>query len=223
MATSQPAVLPPPTSAGSVGSNGSQVPPSGGPMVPPVPMNNPNGGMPNGYMNGDGANPSQQNQQGGLPPPSNGGHPPSGPYGPYTGGPYQGGYPPAAQKPMMPPGGSSAGGYPGGPRFPSGQSISQQGGPTPTLNSLLQNRGGSNGPQQAGPPSGLPPPGGQHRMPSPSSQGSQSQPPGPYGPPPPGGGYPGQWGGPNEGSNYYRHPQVIFDYRYYHEMFNYNI
>ena len=60
MATSQPAVLPPPASSGVVGSNGSQVPPGSGPMVPPAPVNNPNGGMPNGYMNGDGTNPSQQ-------------------------------------------------------------------------------------------------------------------------------------------------------------------
>ena len=206
MATSQPAVLPPPTSSGAVGSNGSQVPP-GGHMAPPAPLSNPNGGMPNGYMNGDGTSPSQQVPQGGIPPPSNGGPPPSGPYGSYPGGPYQGGYPPVAQKPMMPPSGSA--GYPGGPRFPSGQSISQQGGPTPTLNSLLQNRGGSNGPPQTGPPNGPPPPGGHPRMPPATSQSSQSHPPGPYGPPPPNSGYPpGPWGGPNEGSNYYRHPQV---------------
>ena len=205
MATSQPAVLPPPTSTGTVGSNGSQVPP-GGHMAPPAPLSNPNGGMPNGYMNGDGTSPSQQVLQGGIPPPSNGGPPPSGPYGSYPGGPYQGGYPPVAQKPMMPPSGSA--GYPGGPRFPSGQSISQQGGPTPTLNSLLQNRGGTNGPPQTGPPNGPPPPGGHPRMPPATSQSSQSHPPGPYGPPPPNSGYPGPWGGPNEGSNYYRHPQV---------------
>ena len=204
MATSQPAVLPPPTSSGTIGSNGSHVPQGGGPMVPPALPSNPNGGMPNGYMNGDGRVASHQVPQGGVPPPSNGGPPPAGPYGPYSGGPFQGGYPPAAQKPMMPP--SSGGGYSGGPRFPSGQSISQQGGPTPTLNSLLQNRGGSNSPQQTGPPSGPPHPGAPQRMPS--TQGSQSHPPGSYGPPPPGG-YPAPWGGPNEGSNYYRHPQVI--------------
>ena len=214
MATSQPAVPPLPASSGTVGANGSQAPPSGGgPMAPLPPMNNPNGGMPNGYINGDGAMPPQQAPQSGVPgapPPSNGGPPVTGPYGPYSGGQYQGGYPPAAQKPMMPPGGPNTGGYPGGPRFPSGQSISQQGGPTPTLNSLLQNRGGANGPPPTGPPSGPPPPGSHQRMPPVSTQSSQSHQPGPYGPPPPGGGYPGPWGGPGEGSNYYRHPQVIY-------------
>ena len=211
MATSQPAVPPPINASGAVGPIGGQPPasiPPAGPLGPP--SNNTSGNMPNGYINGDGAIPQQQGPQG-APPPSNGGPPPSNPYGPYAGAPYQGGYPAAAQKPMMPPGGPNTGGYPGGPRFPSGQSISQQGGPTPTLNSLLQNRGGSNGPQQTGPPGGPPggpPVTGAHRMPPVSSQGPPGHPSGPYGPQPPSGQYPGQWGSPSDGSNYYRHPQV---------------
>lgn len=152
---------------------------SGSPASSPVP---PPVSVPNGhFVNGESGQvmsqaPHQMPPGAGPPPPQHGGYPPYG--GGYGGQPIG-----AAQKPMMPPG--SGGGYPPpqNARFPAGQSMGQQGGATPTLNSLLQGRN--------------------QRMPSPGQPG-----PGPYGPPPQNsGGYPQPW--PND-PNYaaYRQPHV---------------
>ena len=154
---------------------------SGSPSSSPAPQAPPVS-VPNGhFVNGEAgqAMPPHMPPGAGPHPPQHGGYPP---YGGYTGPPMG-----AGQKPMMPP--NSAGGYPptqNAPRFPTGQSIAQQGGPTPTLNSLLQGRN--------------------QRLPSPG------QPvPAPYGPPPPqnSGGYPQQQPWPND-PNYasYRQPLV---------------
>ena len=147
--------------------------PASSPAPPPV-------SVPNGhFVNGESGQVMSQAPQmppgAGPPPPQHGGYPP---YGGYTGPPMG-----AAQKPMMPP--NSAGNYPPqqNARFPTGQSIAQQGGPTPTLNSLLQGRS--------------------QRMPSPGQPA-----PGQYGPPPPNsGGYHQPWpNDPNYGA--YRQPHV---------------
>ena len=148
---------------------------SGSPGTSPVP---PPVSVPNGhFVNGDSGQAMSQASQmppgAGPPPPQHGGYPPYGGYGAPMGAP---------QKPMMPP--NPSGGYPPSQtaRYPTGQSIAQQGGPTPTLNSLLQGRN--------------------QRMP-----GSGPPAPGPYGPPQQSGGYPQPW--PND-PNYaaYRQPHV---------------
>ena len=145
---------------------------SGSPGSSPAPQ--PPVSVPNGhFVNGETGQVMSQAPQmppgAGPPPAQHGGYPP---YGGYPG--------PPGQKPMMPPGAS--GGYPQSPgaRFPQGQGAPQPGpgGPTPTLNSLLQGRN--------------------QRMPSPG----QPQ-PGPYGPQPPpaqsSGGYGQPW---NSDPNY---------------------
>ena len=97
------------------------------PASPVVTTSPSNPNVPNGHTNGEG---EQQ-----------------GPFYPQQQQPPYGGYPPVAQKPMPH-------GY---PRFLSGQAISQQGGPTPTLNSLLQSNTRQRMP--GGGAGGHPPPG----------------------------------------------------------------
>lgn len=142
--------------------------PTSSPAPPPV-------SMPNGhFINGESGQVMSQSPQmppGAGPPPLQHGYPP---YGGYTG-------PPMGSVPKP----NSSGSYPPqqNARFPTGQSIAQQGGPTPTLNSLLQGRN--------------------QRMPNPGQPA-----PGQYGPPPPNSvGYQQPW--PND-PNYaaYRQPHV---------------
>ncbi len=152
-----------------------------------------NGDMSSAAPNGTSSPPQGQpahGTQGQVAPPAGAGGAQYMNYGgaPYAPVPVPGGG--IAQKPTMAQGGQPQGPYGDPPsRFPSGQSISQQGGPTPTLNSLLQGR------NAAGPGGGQ-----QQRAPGP--------PPGPYmnsGP-----GYPpwGGAGGPEAQYGGYRHPHV---------------